>query len=173
MRMNKQLVALLMSSCLVVFGCGETEEMTTEEIKKPVNQQPSIDEINRQIWSSGTMPDKQAMILSERQNLAVNGLVSITDEQAEILSNVHWLTLNGLTTITDAQAEILSKVESLDLDGLTSITDAQAESLSKVQHLHLDGLTSITDAQAGSLSKIENVFISADLQPLIDKYKNE
>ena len=135
----------------MVFGCGETEEMTTEKIKKPVNQQPSIDEINRQIWSSGTMTDKQAMILSERQYLAVNGLVSITDEQAEILSNVHWLTLNGLTTITDAQAE----------------------SLSKVKGLHLDGLTSITDAQAESLSKIENVFISADLQPLIDKYKDE
>jgi hypothetical protein len=172
--MNKQLIALLMSSCLVVFGCGETEEMTIEKIKKPVNQQPSIDEINRQIWSSGTMTDKQAMILSERQYLAVNGLVSITDEQAEILSkNRKVLELNGLTSITDQQAESLGMVKYLFLNGLASITDEQAESVSNAEVLWLNGLTSITDAQAESLSKPVNLFISADLQPLIDKSKNE
>ena len=260
-RMTKCLVALLLSSCLVVVGCGETEEMSTEELENPVKQQPSVDEINKQIYSSGTMTDKQATILSKRQYLAVNGLASITDEQAEILSNVQSLELNGLATITDAQAESLSKVESLDLDGLTSITDAQAESLgvtafslngltsisdaqaeslslrvdvglfngltsisdaqaaslskgyglrlnglttitdaqaeslgnvqllyldgltsitdaqaaslSKVKVLHLNGLTSITDAQAESLTKPKNLFISEDLQPLIDKFRNE
>ena len=55
-----------------------------------------------------------------------------------------------------------------------SITDEQAESLSKVRYnLFLNGLTSITDEQAESLSKVETLYISEDLQPLIDKYKNQ
>ena len=54
-----------------------------------------------------------------------------------------------------------------------SITDEQAESLSKVPELDLDGLTSITDEQAESLSKVQTLRISEDLQPLIDKYKNQ
>ena len=39
--------------------------------------------------------------------------------------------------------------------------------------LSLHGLTSITDAQAESLSKVEWLYISEDLQPLIDKYKKQ
>ena len=84
---------------------------------------------------------------------------------------------NQKGVMTNRQAEILTKEASLAnkavLNGLTSITDEQAESLSKVGRLHLNGLASITDVQAEILSKIENVFISADLQPLIEKFRNE
>jgi len=41
--------------------------------------------------------------------------------------------------------------------------------LSKVKALYLNGLTSITDLQAESLSKVEWLYISEDLQPLIEK----
>ena len=82
--------------------------------------------------------------------------------------------VNSTGSITDEQAESLSKVEGmLDLDVLTSLTDEQAEILSKVKSLGLAGLTSITDEQAESLSKVETLYISEDLQPLIDKYKNQ
>ena len=105
----------------------------------------------------------------------VNSTGSITDEQAESLSKVEgYLVLNGLTSLTDEQAESLSKVQTLVLNGLTSITDEQAESLSKVEgYLYLTGLTSITDEQAESLSWVTKLYISEDLQPLIDKYKNQ
>jgi hypothetical protein len=39
--------------------------------------------------------------------------------------------------------------------------------------LELNGLTSITDAQAESLSKVEKLWISGDLQPLIDESMKE
>ena len=81
--------------------------------------------------------------------------------------------VNSTGSITDEQAESLSKLESLNLYGLTSLTDEQAESLSKVENLSLAGLTSITDEQAESLRKMEYLSISEDLQPLIDKYKNQ
>ena len=81
--------------------------------------------------------------------------------------------VNSTGSITDEQAESLSKVRILDLNGLTSVTDEQAESLSKVPVLRLNGLTSLTDEQAESLSKVEYLFISGDLKPLIDKYKNQ
>ena len=64
--------------------------------------------------------------------------------------------------------EIIARVNSTG-----SITDEQAESLSKVEWLELNGLTSITDEQAESLSKVSELSISEDLQPLIDKYKNQ
>ena len=121
-----------------------------------------------------SITDQQAKSLSRVEGyLHLNGLTSITDQQAESLSKVGTLSLNGLISITDEQAESLSKAEDLDLNGLSSITDQQAESLSKVGTLSLNGLTSITDAQAESLSKVEYVWISEDLQPLIDKYKNQ
>ena len=64
--------------------------------------------------------------------------------------------------------EIIERVNSTG-----SITDEQAEILSKVPQLGLNGLTSVTDEQAESLSKVETLYISEDLQPLIDKYKNQ
>ena len=89
-----------------------------------------------------------------------------TDEIIKRVNSTGW--------ITDEQAESLSKVDGiLGLEGLTSLTDKQAESLSKVPDLWLDGLTSITDEQAESLSKVETLIISEDLQPLINKYKNQ
>ena len=72
------------------------------------------------------------------------------------------------------QVERLAKVEGyLELNGLTTITDEQATSLSKVESLSLNGLTTITDAQAESLSKVGYLEVPEDLQPLIDKFKNE
>ena len=65
--------------------------------------------------------------------------------------------------------EIIKRVNSTGI-----ITDAQAESLSKVVlYLALDGLTSLSDEQAKSLSKVGILSTSEDLQPLIDKYKNQ
>ena len=95
----------------------------------------------------------------------------ITDAQAKSLRYTDDLELNGLTSITDAQAESLSNLWHLNLNGLTSITDKQAESLSNnTSFAELNDLTSITDAQAESLSKVRELYISEDLQPLIDKY---
>ena len=54
-----------------------------------------------------------------------------------------------------------------------TIVDAQAESLSKVYWLNLRGLTTISDAQAEILSRVEVLLVPEDLQPLIDKYRNE
>ena len=90
----------------------------------------------------------------------VNATGTITDAQAEILSTVEWGTSLG-------------RVEYITLNDLITITDAQAESLSKVDQLYLGGLTSITDAQAESLSKVETLLVPEDLQPLIDKYRDE
>ena len=90
------------------------------------------------------------------------------------MSKVVWLELNALTSTTDAQAESLSKVHYLlALNALTSITDEQAESLSNVFQLRLNGLNDNTLLQAESLSKMKHLEVDKDLQPLIDKFKNE
>ena len=73
-----------------------------------------------------------------------------------------------ITTEEITTEEIIKRVNSTGI-----ITDEQAEILSKVVGLSLTGLTSITDEQAESLSKVEYLSISEDLQPLIDKYKNQ
>ena len=75
----------------------------------------------------------------------------------------------GDATEEIATDEIIERVNSTGI-----ITDAQAESLSKVVlYLALDGLTSLSDEQAKSLSKVGILSTSEDLQPLIDKYKNQ
>ena len=152
--MNKYLVALLMIGSLLVVGCNKKQSPPKELIHQTVG------EIMEEVNATGTITDAQAEILS-------------TVEWGTSLGRVEHITLIDLITITDAQAEILSKVDQLYLGGLTSITDAQAESFSKVDTLYLGGLTSITDAQAESLSKVETLLVPEDLQPLIDKYRNE
>ena len=83
-----------------------------------------------------------------------------------------------ITTEDTSTKEIATKeITTGDIIGQVNstgiITDEQAESLSKVEMLELNGLTSITDEQAESLSKVETLLISKDLQPLINKYKNQ
>lgn len=133
--------------------------------------QVEVKQIIKEVHQTGTITDQQAEKLAWRRHsyLKLEGLKSITNRQAEILSSVEHLHLTGLSTITNQQAEILSNVTVLSLAALTSITDKQVESLSKVRELNLNGLTSISDAQAESLSKVEWVYISEDLQPLIEK----
>ena len=120
-----------------------------------------------------SITDLQAESLSKVNIVSLNGLTSLTDQQAESLSKAENLHLKGLNVISDQQAESLSKVGFLNLVGLTTITDQQAASLSKVEFLMLNGLSSITDQQAKSLSNVRLLFISEDLQPLIDKYKQQ
>ena len=75
----KYLAALLV---MVMFlGCGETEVITTEDIKR-VNSTGII------------ITDEQAESLPFQMPLILNGLTSITDEQAESLSKVKYLDIS-------------------------------------------------------------------------------
>ncbi len=150
--MNQHLVALLMTVILLVAGCDSR----------------TLNEIRAGVKATGTITDAQLKRLSELANRNTEGE-----------KKINYLDLSGLTSLTNAQAARLNKVPCLHLDGLTTITDEQAESLCKrrmgadnVDFLWLNGLTTITDEQAESLSK-NFIYISPDLRPLIDKYRNK
>ena len=67
----------------------------------------------------------------------------------------------------------MGKLQALSLNGLTTINDPQANSLGQVHALELKGLTTMTKAHAASLSQVGYLKIPEDLQPQIDKYRNE
>ena len=163
-RCENNMKRLLILIVLVLAGC---REQTVEEIIRQVNTTGTITDKQADILANGdafmislagltSITDKHAESLGKAKNLYLDGLSSITEPQAESLSKVQLtLNLNGLTKISNKQAESLGKVQILGLNGLTSITDPQAESLNKVNTIKLNGLTSITDQQSKSLRNVK------------------
>ena len=169
-RMQKYLAALSMIGSLLLAGCDE----------QPAEQSPSeiCSEILDELDATGKLTDAQMELMVREHSDSLwdplRRLTSITDSQAESLSELPYeLWLDNLPSITDKQAESLSKVELLFLNGLITITDPQANSLGQVHALELKGLTTMTKAHAASLSQVGYLKIPEDLQPQIDKYRNE
>ena len=124
--------------------------------------------------------DHQAASLGKINDLALDGLTSISPEQLKHLTNngfdlVHqrynsagaYLKLNGLTGFEDRHAEILSRSISrttIQLNGLKSPTEKQAVLIGALKltlggTLHLAGLLSLSDEQTEHLSSIPGLYL--------------